>query len=139
MNRLSKQMINIFKIGYNNDKHNRILKAATVKDTNPPQVSFLWKTHKNYVDLPPTRPLCNAKSGPIARISELLTMVIDPMIDNTKNINDCDSTEDMIAAVHLANAKIKSNQPDEGDLSIFSMDAEALYPSLDIEDIKESV
>ena len=72
-------------------------------------------------------------------MSELLTLVIDPMINNLNNLYDCDSTEDMLAAVHLANNNLKMKPPVDGDLSIFSMDAEALYPSLDIEDINDSV
>ena len=68
-----------------------------------------------------------------------MTLVIDPLIDNVNNPCDCDSTEVMLAAVHLANSKLKAKPTIEGDLSIFSMDAEALYPSLHIDDIKESV
>ena len=52
---------------------------------------------------------------------------------------ECDSTDDMLHSVNKANQHLKQKPPDEGDLAIFSMDAEALFPSLHIKDILESI
>ena len=41
--------------------------------------------------------------------------------------------------VNQANQKLKTAPPDPNDLSIFSMDAEALYPSLHIDDIMNGI
>ena len=43
MNRLSKQLVLMFRIGDNGNENmrSRILKAATLKDTVPPPISFL--------------------------------------------------------------------------------------------------
>ena len=49
------------------------------------------------------------------------------------------STEDMLNAVAEANRRLKKEKPEEGSISIFSMDASALYPSLDINDINDSL
>ena len=47
MNRTSKQILRMFDIG-NESSKGRIVKGSITKDTNPPPVSFLWKTHKSY-------------------------------------------------------------------------------------------
>ena len=49
------------------------------------------------------------------------------------NTVTCDLTEDMLCAVQDANLRLKT-APDK--ISLFSMDVEALYPSLDLSDIK---
>ena len=49
-NRLSKQLVQMFRIGYNGSSGLRscVVKAPTLKDTVPPPISFLWKTDKEY-------------------------------------------------------------------------------------------
>ena len=66
-------------------------------------------------------------------------MILDPILESMNVLEDCDSTEDMLWAVDQANEKLKLNPPKQGDFSIFSMDAEALYPSLHLEDIMEGI
>ena len=49
MNRTARSLVKILKIGQSNSRgRDRIVKAAITKDTSPPSVSFIWKTHKNY-------------------------------------------------------------------------------------------
>ena len=115
------------------------MKTITLKDTFPPPISFLWNTHKEYVGIPPMCPLCDARNGPLARASELFTMILDPILESMNLEEDCDSTEDMLWAVQEANCKLATEPPQQSDLSIFSMDAEALYPSLHIEDIMDGI
>ena len=94
INRTSKQIVKMFGVGKNvsESQMGRIVKGVTAKDTNPPPVSFLWKTHKEYDDIPPTRPVCNASTGPISRTSELLSMILNPLINSRENPFDSDST-----------------------------------------------
>ena len=54
-------------------------------------------------------------------------------------LEECDSTEDMLAAVDKANQTLRDNPPSTGEVSIISMDAEALYPSLALKDILDSI
>ena len=140
-NTITRHMVKMFKIGESNSKSNqdRINKAVTLKDTNPPPLSILWKTHKEHQGLPPTKPLCDARNGPLARTSGLLSMVFRPILESIELPEDCDSTEDMLWVVQQANNKLAAAPPQHGDLAIFSMDAEALYPSLHIEDILEGI
>ena len=45
----------------------------------------------------------------------------------------------MLNAVEEANRRLKKENPEEGLVSIFSMDASALYPSLNIDDVMDSI
>ena len=95
------------------------------------------ETHKNYVAIPPTRPVCNATRGPIARSADLLSMILTPAMKERNYPENCDSTEDMLHSVMKANESL-DKEPDP-ELSVFSMDAEALFPSLDHGDILQSI
>ena len=44
-------------------------------------ISFLWKTHKDFQDTPPTRPLCDASNGPTARNSDLLSRILTLLME----------------------------------------------------------
>ena len=107
MNRVAKQLIRMFNFGEAGSKSNsdRINKAAILKETNPPPISFLWKTHKEYTDLPPTRPLCDARNGPLARTSEILTMVLSPILASLEVQETCDSTEN----IHIQWQNLQTN------------------------------
>ena len=73
LNQTSRSVVKMFKIGEegSDSQKDRITKAVITPDTSPPAVSFLWKTHKEYTQLPPTRPVCDSSNGPIARVSDL--------------------------------------------------------------------
>ena len=117
----------------------RINKAVITQDVAPPPISFLWKTHKNYTTISPTRPVCDASQGPLARSSNLITTILTPIMESRMFLEECDSTEDMLAAVDKANQTLRDNPPSTGEVSIISMDAEALYPSLALKDILDSI
>ena len=95
MNRLSVMLVKMFRVGEESSDSNRsrIIKAVTLKDTIPPPISFLWKTHKEYVGIPPTRPLCDARNGPLAQASELFTMVLEPILEVIELEEDYDSPD----------------------------------------------
>ena len=61
-----------------------------------------------------------------------------PMMDMRRYTEKCDATEDMLAAVQAANENLKTEGPGQ-DISLISMDAEALYPSLNLEDILQGI
>ena len=56
-----------------------------------------------FIYLPPTRPVCDSRNGPIARSSNLLSLIFKPLMEERKFVEGCDSTEDMLAAVREAN------------------------------------
>jgi hypothetical protein len=153
MNRLARQLAKIFNLGKGEGdrQRDRINSALKSVDVAPPMVSFMWKDHKVYQDVPPTRPVCNATRGPILRTSQLLTMILTPVLDFEEDTTECDSTEDMLRAVQDTNAVIRgesaqSAQPNSGQqrqptepLMIFSQDASALYPTIKKEDVLSSI
>ena len=133
------KLASIFMIGESGTSNqcDRVNKACLGKDVAPPEVSFLWKTHKVFETVPPTRPVCNATRGPIARSADLLSMVLTPIMRERLYPENCDSTEDMLHSVSRTNeALILEPEP---DISVFSMDAKALFPSLDHDDILTSI
>ena len=81
LNRTAASLVRIFNIGEDgsHSQRDRIHKASIGKDTAPPVVSFLWKTHKELEVIPPKRPVCDASSGPLARASDLMSRVLTPM------------------------------------------------------------
>ena len=111
MNRVSRTVTRVFRIGQGgtSGQRDRVNKASLIQDTSPPNVSFLWKTHKVYRDIPPTRPVCDATSGPISRTSNLLSTVLKPLLDQRDFVEGCDSTEDMLASVVQANEALDLN------------------------------
>ena len=137
MNRVSRTVTRVFRIGQGgtSGQRDRVNKASLIQDTSPPNVSFLWKTHKVYRDIPPTRPVCDATSGPISRTSNLLSTVLKPLLDQRDFKEGCDSTEDMLASVVKANEALDQNPAAKETITIWSMDAEALFPSLALKDI----
>ena len=101
MNRTAVMLEKMFMIGSkgSHGQKDRIRKAVIGKDQGPPTVRFLWKTHKQYNLIPPTRPVCDASSGPISRTSNILSMISTPIIRNRSYDEHCNSTEDMLRSV----------------------------------------
>ena len=108
MNRTAVQLVKMFEIGNDgtDSQRDRVKKASITKDVAPPVVSYLWKTHKSYENIPPTRPVCAATSGPISRASDLMSSILTPMLRQRQCDVICDSTEDMLHSVTQANLKI---------------------------------
>ena len=127
MNRTARSVVKMFRIGEegSESQRDRITKAVITPDTSPPAVSFLWKTHKEYIHLPPTRPVCDSSNGSIARVSELWTKI---MMDMRKYMEKWDATEDMLAAVQAANEDLKTQEVGQ-DISLISMDARPCIPA----------
>ena len=109
MNRTALQIVIMFEIGKDgtDSQRDRVRKASMTKDMAPPVVSYFWKTHKSYVNIPPTRPVCAATSGPISRSSDIVSSILTPMLRNRQADVICDSTEEMLHSVTQANQKIE--------------------------------
>ena len=109
----------------------RVKEALTSTSGCPPPIYGLPKDHKVVEDGQdhPLRPVCGANNGPGARISYLLAQIITPCNDAA----GCDlvsSTEDLQASIQEFN---KLPECERENVVAFSMDAKALYPSIEID------
>ena len=156
-NRISMHMISVLKLGQANNHEKRIRSAFKSSNNPPPATYFYFKDHKNIEEgkqCPPTRPICGADEGPLMRLSNLVSDVLEVVVQNDEMTDIlCESTEDMLSRVEQANAEVASrtrefanttNVP-KGDvppcnmffterLITMSEDVEALYPSLSHDD-----
>ena len=67
-------------------------------------------------------------------------MVFTPLLRNRPYTEYCDSTEDMLRSVQSTNEKLELDPDANNDrLSVMSMDAEALFPLLALEDIMQGI
>ena len=139
VNRHVQQLTKAFSMGTTHGQSSRINKAFRAVDVAPPVVYFLWKDHKPYDNVPPTRPVCGGHVGPLTRASELVSSILTPIINEMVGEEECQSSEEMQRAVEDANVKMEDGIQEDEELVIFSQDVIALYPSLDIDDITESV
>ena len=73
----------------------------------------------------------------LARASELASIILTGYLDSCPPGMECLSTEEMQREILEANLKIKEGKIE--DVEVFSMDVDALYPSLHIDDILEAV
>ena len=80
--------------------------------------------------------MCGAKSGPGARLSNVLAKLISPCNDFAAEADLVDSTEDLQACFSEFNSLPAEERQ---QLVVFSMDAKALYPSIMIERSSEVV
>ena len=64
---------------------------------------LLWKDHKPYTTEPPTRPVCAATVGPLARASELASIILTGYLDSCPPGMECLSTEEMQREILEAN------------------------------------
>ena len=137
VNRHTRALTKIVNLGTShNGQEQRIAGATKSVDSPAPSLYLLWKDHKQYETVPPTRPVCAATVGPLARASELSSLILTAFLDSMLPGTECLSSEEMQRAILDANIVIQ-----EGWLKVevFSMDVSALYPSLHIDDILEAV
>ena len=144
----SAQILKAF--GWGEDwKHEARLKSAYSASYNSvPSMNQTLKDHKP----PPTiatRPICRAKSdqSPNGPLADLVGDLLDPFIkeadlgDRTEVI----STEELCHDIKITNERILraglrgSPFQQDGKIVIGSMDAEKLYPNLDIDQVAEEV
>ena len=114
-------------------QEDRVKQAMISTSSSAPFLYGVPKDHKVSDDPneePPLRPVCGANCGPGMRLSNLLSEVINPMVEEFCDAHWCDSTEDLEARLIEIN---ELPERDREDLVVFSMDAKALFPSIQIE------
>ena len=75
-------------MGQPQNQEDRMTKALITKDSVPPIIYFLSKDHKQIKpghQYPPTRPVYEAVNGPISRLQEVLSDLLDRILDSMKS------------------------------------------------------
>ena len=88
------------------------------------------KDHKDFDDVfkgPPVRPLCDVSDSYGHRITYFLSNILKELYEDEPSV--CNSTEDMLAAIH----EVNNNGILECTDVIGSLDVKSLYPSLDVD------
>ena len=106
----------------------------------PGPLYVLVKDHKATEEgsqMPPTRPVCNAKGGPGARLSNLLSIILNRATDSMGAKTECMSTEEALSGLLDCNRRIKAGALGDKakDAIIMSMDVKSLYPSMKKEEV----
>ena len=160
-NKVSMQMVKVLRLGLSNGQERRMRSAFRSTNNPPPPTYFYFKDHKTICDnnlCPPTRPICGANEGPLMRLSNLVSDVLEEVVahDSMTDIL-CDSTEDMLSRIEQTNVLWNQDAcPSEGGIGdndlgmesdkikesahnkemftdklvVMSEDVEALYPSI---------
>ena len=138
VNRHTRALTKIINLGAShNGQEQRIAGATKSVDSPAPPLYLMWKDHKQYETVPPTRPVCSGVVGPLARASELSSLILTAFLDSLPPGTECLSSEEMQRAILDTNIIIKERKLEKVD--VFSMDVSALYPSLHMDDILEAV
>ena len=138
INRHTTALRKVLSIGEQHPGRIQQLQGALKSEDSPaPNLYLTWKDHKPYEVVPPTRPVCDATVGPLARSSEILSLIINKVMDQEEDGVECLSSEEMQRAIFDANLDIKEKEQ-EGTV-VFSMDVDALYPNMDKEDMVQAV
>ena len=121
----------IFNTGADTGSKERTWAAKELRSTVLPVNSLLVKDHKPLTPegLPKTRPVCGASCSMNGELSEWISEILDA-VGQTEETSEAISGEEMRAEIDLLNL---TEQPVEvNGMFVGSLDAEALYPSLNI-------
>ena len=129
------QISRSFNLCYEQGDFRRIKQAITNASIIPPPLRSLRKDHKKVSDDmvvfgPSSRPVGNGNNAPDSQLSWLLATICQKAADSLCSPSECISTEDMLSSIDLEN----SDDLKPAGQVIISMDAVALYPSLEAED-----
>ena len=152
LSRHAVQLTKAFKMGTKHGKEgqvDRISQAFTSKGGRPGPLYVLVKDHKKTGEgesMPPTRPVCNARGGPGARLSNLLSTVLNKVTDAANPKTECISTEDALRTILDTNRNIQEQckrDPKYKDvikeMVVMSLDVKSLYPSLRVKEVSKIV
>ena len=96
-------MIKIFDIGRAWDHTSRVRETMLGEAMATCPLSLLYKDHKGWNSgmgtVPPTRPVAGGHMGMNLHLSEVVSDLIEPLVDKYEGGKECISTEDMIAKV----------------------------------------
>ena len=111
----------------------RVWKAKELKATTIPVLSQRLKDHKVVApgEEVPTRPVCGASSSVNGECSEWLADIVDSAND-ARNTRELVSCEELCGLIDDLNEDFKARSQDMNEVMISSLDAKALYPSLNI-------
>ena len=130
----ARALVQIFNIGESHGSDNeRRVRGAYQQDCDTIPILFtLPKDHKDKEENgdPKTRPVCGAKRSVNGRVGNLLSEVLRAVIEGEET-DECISTEEMLHHMEVAAEEIAAVPGVR--ITVASEDAEALYPSLDIE------
>ena len=141
MNGHAIMFLRFLRIGEEWNHQKRVKAAMTTKGGVIPDLFGLRKDHKvvplgQEEEGPPTRPVCGASSsinGPLSHLlNDILNKLADCMDEQTKT--ECRSTEEMIAGLEEVNRQVNSQR-----LTVWSSDVKALYPSLRVDEVAETI
>ena len=106
MNRHTRALTKIINLGAGHGGQEQIIAGATKSVDSPtPPLYLLWKDHKQNDTVPPTRPVCSATVGPLARASELNSLILTTFLDSMSHGTECMSLEEMQRAILDANTR----------------------------------
>ena len=149
LNRYALQIVKALQMGTRHGKtiekqEERMRQAFMSKGGRPGPVYFLIKDHNSIVEgssIPPTRPVCNARGGPGARLSNLLSTILNKATDSMKSTTECMSTEEALRNMLDCNRRLRNGEfgPGAQDAIIMSMDVKSLYPSMRKTEVRQIV
>ena len=118
----------------------RVWKAKELKSQTIPILSQLLKDHKKVSDGedPPTRPVCGASSSMNGEASEWTSAIVDSE-NELGDKHELLSCEELCGRIDYLNREQMEKGLDMNEVMISSLDAVALYPSLDINKSSEIV
>ena len=129
------QVARAFNLCYEQGDFRRIKQAIMNFSIVPPALRSLRKDHKEVAESlkmfgPPARPVGNGNNSPDSQLSWLLATICQKAADSLNSPTECISTEDLLASIDSEN----DNVCKPSGQVIISLDAVALYPSLEAEE-----
>ena len=140
LNRHALQIVKALRMGTHHGKteekqEDRMNGAFMSVGGRPGPLYVLVKDHKATEEgalIPPTRPVCNAKGGPGARLSNLLSIILNRATDSMNATTECMSTEEALRGMLECNRRIRDGALGDRarEAILMSMDVKSLYPSM---------
>ena len=132
----------IFKMGEDQGEkgEKRVWNAKELESTVIPIVSLLVKDHKNPKQNgdPATRPVCGASRSINGEMSESVSDILDAA-GNRSSRDEAISTEEMLSNIDDLTKKLEVTPEPEHGMFVGSLDAVALYPSIEVRDASQLV
>ena len=129
------QLARVFMLCFNQGDWRRIKSALVNEHIEPTPLRAVRKDHKQVSDElrtfgPPSRPIGDGNNAPDSQLSWILANICQRAADSLASPTECNSTEDMLAAIDEVNCI--GSRP-SGQVCV-SLDAVGLYPSLEKEE-----
>ena len=100
-------MVKIFKIGKNWEHQDRIRETMMGESLSVCPVSLLYKDHKGWKNgsgtIPPTRSVAGGHVGMNMHLSEIISDILEPIVETLTDGDEVISTEDLVANIEDTN------------------------------------